>query len=260
MHSANQTDVMRLSEQVVLVTGSSRGLGAAIARAFAREGARVVVNCLHNETAAKALAQEIGGLAIVADVTSAPQVQALFQQVADELGRPITTVVNSALAKFQFDGDARPTLDRISWAAFDAQLQGAVRAALNTTQAALPGFASLGSGRIINIGSNLVSHPVVPYQDYTTAKGALLAFTRTSAQELGPQAVTCNMVSGGLLRTTDASSSTPESVFRQVEAVTPLRKVTTPEDVAGAVLFFASPWAAGITGQNLNVDGGLVMT
>lgn len=253
---------MKLADQVVLVTGASRGLGAAIARAFAAEGARVVVNYRQHRELAEALAAEIqgGAIAIEADVTDPSQVEAMFQKAEEHFGQPVHTVVNNALPAFSFNGDARPKLGDITWAAFDQQLQGTVRGALHTTQAALPGFAKLGGGRIVNIGSNLVAHPVVPYQDYTAAKGALLAFTRTCAAELGPQNVTCNTVSGGLLRTTEASRGTPAAVFEQVAQAAPLRRVATPGQVAGAVLFFASPWAEAATGQNLNVDCGLVMT
>jgi 3-oxoacyl-[acyl-carrier protein] reductase len=141
----------------------------------------------------------------------------------------------------------------------DAQLQGFLRGALHTTQAALPGFEENKFGRIINIGTNLLSNPVVPYHDYTAAKGSLLAFTRTSAAELGPENITVNMVSGGLLKTTRASSATPDAVFDTIQSITPLRRVTTPEEVADVVLFFASPWSRGVTGQDINVDGGLVM-
>ncbi|MEM6849894.1 MAG: SDR family oxidoreductase, partial [Pseudomonadota bacterium] len=105
---------------------------------------------------------------------------------------------------------------------------------------------------------NLVQNPVVPYHDYTSAKAALLAMTRTAAAELGPKGITVNMVSGGLLRTTDASAATPDAVFDLIASSTPLRTVTTPEEAADAVLFFASPWARAVTGQNLIVDGGLV--
>lgn len=114
-------------------------------------------------------------------------------------------------------------------------------------------------GRIINIGTNLVQHPVVPYHDYTTAKAALLGFTRNMANELGADGITVNMVSGGLLKITDASKATTDEVFEAIKNSTPLRKVTAPEEVADAVLFFASPWARAVTGQNLLVDGGLVM-
>jgi 3-oxoacyl-[acyl-carrier protein] reductase len=138
------------------------------------------------------------------------------------------------------------------------QAEGALRGSLNTTQAALPGMRAARFGRIVNIGTNLVQNPVVPYHDYTAAKAALLAFTRTLSQDLGPDGITVNMVSGGLLRTTDASSATPEAVFDLIAANTPLRSVTEPAELADAVLFFASPWARAITGQNLVVDGGLV--
>jgi len=185
--------------------------------------------------------------------------QHLFNYAEGYYERPITTVVNCALpGRFSFNGNGRNHLDEITWKEFDVQFRGAVQGALNTMQAALPGFRKIQFGRIINIGSNLVHHPVVPYQDYTAAKGALMAFTRTAACELGPEGITVNIVSGGLLRTTDASKATPEAVFDQIAKTTPLRRVTTPEDVAGAVLFFASDWAKGITGQELIVDGGLV--
>lgn len=109
-----------------------------------------------------------------------------------------------------------------------------------------------------NIGTNLVQNPVVPYHDYTTAKAGLLAFTRTAAQDLGPYGIHVNMLSGGLLQQTDASQSTPNAVFDLIAASTPLRRVTTPEEFAAAVMMFLSPYARAVTGQNLMVDGGLV--
>ncbi|KAK9773103.1 putative 3-ketoacyl-reductase [Seiridium cardinale] len=251
----------KLTNQVVLITGSSRGLGLATARAFHAEGARVVLNCRSGSLAkTQSIAEELGGLAIEADVTDKEQVAALFQQAESYLGQPISVVVNNALADIKFNGDARKKLDSIEWEDFDKQIRVAVQGALNTTKAAIAGFEKLGHGRIINIGSNLVQNPVVPYQDYCTAKGALLAFTHSMAAELGPRNITVNMVAGGLLQGTDASSSTPQAVFDQIAAVTPLRKVTTTQDLAGAVLFFASPWASAVTGQQIIVDGGLVMS
>lgn len=251
---------MKLSEQVVLITGSSRGLGAALARAFSDEGAHVVINYLKSERTASTLAKELNAIALQADVTDEAQVRSLFKAAEKHYGKPVTTIVNNALVNFEFNGDARLKLEQIQWQDFDAQLQGSLRGAFNTTKAALAGFKQFNFGRIINIGTNLFQNPVVPYHDYTASKGALLAFTRTCAAELGPKGVTCNMVSGGLLRTTDASSSTPEAVFDHIKSITPLRKVTAPEDLVGVVLFFASPWADATTGQNVCVDGGLVMS
>ena len=209
-----------LSTQVVLVTGGARGLGRALTEAFLREGARVVIDHLTSEAAAREIADAHPGRAIAvrADVRERDQVEALFARAEAEFGDPVDTVVNNALA----------------------------------------GFDRAGSGRVVNIGTNLLQHPVVPYHDYTAAKAALLALTRTFAADLGPRGITVNMVSGGLLRTTDASSATPEAVFDAIAASTPLRSVTTPAELADAVLLLASPWARAITGQNLVVDGGLV--
>ena len=137
-------------------------------------------------------------------------------------------------------------------------METGLKGLLNLIQAVRPGMAKLGFGRVVTIGTNLFQNPVVPYHDYTAAKASLLSLTRTAAAELGRDGITVNMVSGGLLRTTDASAATPEAVFDLIAQNTPLRQVTTPAEAADAVVFFASPWARAITGQNLVVDGGLV--
>ena len=257
---SSQRPSLNLDQQLVIVTGASRGLGAAIAQAFLREGAKVVVNYLNSAERAQALAATAPGraLALRADVRDPAAVAALVAEATAHFGQPVSTVVNNALPAFQFNGDARPHADTLDWAQMNAQIEGSVRAALNTTQAALPGMRAAGGGRIINVGTNLVQNPVVPYHDYTAAKAALLAFTRTLSHELGADGITVNMVSGGLLRTTDASAATPDAVFDMIAAGTPLREVTTPAQFADAVLFFASPWSRAVTGQNLIVDGGLV--
>ncbi|KQV65309.1 3-oxoacyl-ACP reductase [Rhizobium sp. Root1220] len=248
-----------ISEQTVIVTGAARGLGAAIATAFAREGAKVAINYRNSRAEAKSLAESLGdrARAFQADVRDPDAVQRMVAEIEDTLGAP-TTVVHNALTDFSFNGDARPKLDQLTWENMTSQLDTAVKGALNLIQATRPAMASAGFGRIVTIGTNLFQNPVVPYHDYTAAKGALLSLTRTAAAELGPLGITVNMVSGGLLRTTAASSATPEAVFDLIAASTPLRQVTTPEEAADAVLFFASPWARAVTGQNLIVDGGLV--
>ncbi|SIR87006.1 3-oxoacyl-ACP reductase [Williamsia sterculiae] len=249
-----------IDEHIVLVTGGGRGLGAHIVRAVADHGARVVINYRSSAAAADRLAADLGAnaLALRADVTDARAVRAMVDTAAEHFGSPITTVVNNALPDYSFNGDHRSHLDDLTWEEIDAQLRGVVGGALNTTQAATPGMRAAGGGRIINIGTNLVHNPVVPYHDYTAAKSALLGLTRTMSHDLGPDGITVNMVSGGLLRTTDASSATPDEVFDAIAAATPLRAVTTPAEFADAVLFFLSPWSRAVTGQNLVVDGGLV--
>jgi 3-oxoacyl-[acyl-carrier protein] reductase len=254
------TGPLPLLGELALVTGSSRGLGCAIAQHLHAQGADVIINYKNASSHQMALdtAANVSGYTVCADVTDLEAVKKLFDDAESHHGKPITIVVNSALASFSFNGDARQRLDELSWEAFDSQMKGALQGALNTTKAAMMPGRSVR--RIINIGSNLVQNPVVPYHDYIASKGALLAFTRSCAAELGPRGITVNMVSGGLLRVTDASRATPDEVFDQVQAVTPTRRVTSPEDVAAAVAFFASPVALQVTGQDLRVDGGLVMS
>ncbi|WP_210364016.1 3-oxoacyl-ACP reductase [Bacillus sp. REN3] len=252
---------MQIKDQVVLVTGGSRGLGAATAKAFAREGASVVINYFQSEGKAKELEGQLGerAIAIQADVTDAEQVQSMFRRAKEHFGTPVHTIVNNALVDFKFDPIANKDAFAASWEDYLAQFEGAVRGSLNTIQAGLPDMKDMKFGRVINIGTNLFQNPVVPYHDYTTSKAALLGFTRNMASDLGKYGITVNMVSGGLLRTTDASKATSEDVFKLIESSTPLRKVTQPEEAADTVVFFASPWARAVTGQNLVVDGGLVM-
>jgi Dehydrogenases with different specificities (related to short-chain alcohol dehydrogenases) len=193
---------MQISDQIVLVTGGARGLGLAISQTLIAEGARVVVNYLSSQTAAEQLAtafpQQV--FAYQADVTDKAQVEQLFAAAEAHFGTAITSVVNNALIHFQFNGDARPKMEELTAQHLQQQFDGAVVAALNTTQAALPKMKAQGFGRIVNIGTNLVQNPVVPYHDYTAAKAALLAFTRTAAHELGEFGINVNMLSGGLLQ------------------------------------------------------------
>lgn len=251
---------LALKEQLVLVTGGARGLGEHIVRAFLREGACVLINYLTSEKPAHAMADAASGYAlpVQADVSNPEAVRAMVDAAQRHFGMPVTTVVNNALPTFQFNGDQRAHADTLTWTAIHQQMQGIVQGALNTTQATLAGMREARFGRVINIGTNLFQNPVVPYHDYTAAKAALLSLTRTLSHDLGPDGITVNMVSGGLLRTTDASSATPQAVFDLIAASTPLRQVTTPAEFADAVLFFASPWSRSVTGQNLVVDGGLV--
>jgi 3-oxoacyl-[acyl-carrier protein] reductase len=248
-----------LDNQTVLITGAGRGLGAAIARAFSREGARVAINYRNITAKAEALADELGpnAMAVAADVTDAPAVARMVADVAERLGPP-TTLVHNALADFSFNGDDREKLDTLRWPAIARQAEVAVGGALHAIQAMRPHFVKAGGGGVVTIGTNLFQNPVVPYHDYTAAKAALMAFTRTASRDLGPLGVRVNMVAGGLLRTTDASAATPEPVFDTIAGLTPLGRVTTPEDLADTVLFFASPWSRAVTGQTLVVDGGLV--
>jgi len=254
---------MKFQGKVVLVTGASRGIGAAIATAFAREGATVAINHLSNDAAAAevvAACRAAGGdaWAAKADVASAPAVQAMVDAVVRELG-PIDIVVNNAFRPYAFDPQRRTLFDDLHWSDYQAQFDGAVGGAFNVCRAVLPLFKQRAQGAIVNIASNLVEHPVVPYHDYTTAKASLVAFSRNLATELGPLGIRVNCVAPGLVYPTQASESTKESFRESLMAATPLRRIARPEDIAGPVLFLASDWSGFMTGQVLFVDGGLVM-
>jgi 3-oxoacyl-[acyl-carrier protein] reductase len=250
-------------DRAILVTGASRGIGAAIAKAFAAEGGIVIVNYRTNEAAAEAVAAEcraLGGeaLAIAADVTSPEAVAEMATRIAEEVGR-LDVVVNNAFAPYRFDPDNRSRFWETPWEAYEQQFEGAVKAAYTVSRAMLPLLQRRSGAAIVNLASDLVTRPSIPYHDYTTAKAALVGFSRNLAAELGPLGIRVNCVAPGLVYPTQASADTPEEVREMLIAQTPLRRIATPEDVAGPVLFLASEWSRFVTGQILHVDGGLVM-
>lgn len=254
---------MNFEGKVILVTGSSRGIGAAIARAFAAEGGSVVVNYLSNESAASTVVDSckaLGGdaVAIRADVGAEQEAAQLVENSLDVFGR-IDVLVNNAFRPYAFDPETRKRFEELAWDDYQQQFDGAVHPAYLLCQALLPVFRQHAQGSVINMVSDLVERPVIAYHDYTTAKSALVGFTRNLAADLGPFGVRVNCVAPGLVWPTDASRATKESVKDEIIAQTPLRKVARPEDVTGPVLFLASPWSEFMTGQTLYVDGGLVM-
>ncbi len=248
-----------LSERVALVTGGSRGIGAAIARGLAAAGCRVVINFIKNETAANEVqrAIESGGgqaIAIQADVTDADAVKRMVDGAASHFGKPVDVLINNASGAIQ----ARPFAET-SWAEMQMHFDTQVRGAFNCVQAALPAMLAAQSGRIINIGSIYAwNTPPANLAGYVTAKAALQAFTRALAVELGPKGIRVNLVSPGMTET-DLIADVPERL-RKVQAMqTPLRRLATPEDVARTVAFLCSDAADFITGADIPVCGGVTM-
>ncbi|RGE45219.1 SDR family oxidoreductase [Comamonas testosteroni] len=257
------SSAMNLQGKVVLVTGASRGIGAAIATAFAREGATVVINYLSNDAAAAqtvAACEAAGGdaWAVKADVGDAQAVQQMVDGIVLETGG-IDVVVNNAFKPYAFDPERRSRFEDLGWGDYQSQFDSAVGAAFNVCRAVLPLMRRRARGSIVNIVSNLVEHPVVAYHDYSTAKSALVGFSRNLASELGPQGIRVNCVAPGLVYPTQGTQTSKESFRESLMAATPLRRLARPEDVAGPVLFLASELSSFMTGQVLLVDGGLVM-
>jgi len=245
--------------ELVLISGSGRGLGASIAKSFVNSGYMVAINYYKSKEKAEKLAQELGenASAFCADVSDMDQVKKMIEEIETKFNQSPSILVNNAMTQYVFNGDERKFADEISWDEISQHLDVTLKGSLNLIQALVPSMKENSHGRIINIGTNLVQNPVVPYHDYTIAKAALLGLTRTFAKDLGSIGITVNMISGGLLKVTDASAATPDVVFDAIAEMTPLQKVTTTEDFADAVLFFASNQSRSITGQNLTVDGGL---
>ncbi|HBV87524.1 MAG TPA: 3-oxoacyl-ACP reductase [Desulfosporosinus sp.] len=255
---------MVFKDKVVLVTGASRGIGAAIAQSFAQEGAFVIVNYLQNNEAAELVVnacRERGGdaWAIQADVTSESVVLTMVNDILTEVGK-IEVLVNNAFKPYVFNPDKRKLAWELSWDDYQVQIDGALRSTHNVCQAVLPGMKMRNRGSIINMVTDLVARPIVPYHDYNTAKSALVGYSRNLAAELGQFGVRINCVAPGLVYPTDASRDTKEEVKEMLIAQTPLRRIASPDDITGPVLFLASDWSRFMTGQTLYVDGGLVMS
>src|SRR5699024_4942386 len=225
------------------------------------QGFQVVINYYKSRDSAQKLVSEIGedrALAVQADVTNRKEVDQMIERATEHFGQ-IDVVVNNALVGFKFDPTEQKSFIELTWEDYQKQLDGSLKAAFNVSQSVIPQFIARQNGSIISVGTNLFQNPVVPYHEYTTAKAGLIGFTRNIAAELGSQGIKANVVSGGLLKTTDASAVTTPEVFELIAESTPLKKVTEPQDVANMVAYLASENASGLTGQNITVDGGLTM-
>src|SRR5579871_5329200 len=241
----------RLTGKVAVVTGGSRGIGAAIALRLAHEGAIVIVNYSRNAEAAAQVVEQIeasGGEAeaIQADVADLTQNQRLFAETLEGYGRLDILVNNAGVAEF------RP-LDQADEAHFTRQFEVNVRGALFATQEAARRMGDSG-GRIINISSGAGEAAPPGTSVYSATKAALNALTKSHAAELGPRGITVNAVAPGLTQTDMLDAVIPADVRQTLIRNTPLGRLGTPEDIADVVAFLASEDARWITGQILGVN------
>lgn len=241
-----------LTGKKALVTGAGRGVGTAIARQLAAEGAQVALAYRSSRVHAEALAAELGGVALQADLTDTQQAERLVEEAVAQLGG-LDILVNNA-AGF---GPLK-SLAEYTWEEIDAEWEAVVKPVFSVTRAALPILTAQGSGKIVNLSATLLQRPAPGQGAHSMAKAAVLAFTRSLAREVGPQGICVNAVSPGMTLT-EFSQSLPEAEKAAVAQRTPLRRLATPEDVARAVVFFCSPLSDFITGSNLAPDGGLAV-
>jgi len=254
---------MTFADKVVLVTGASRGIGAEIARAFSREGAAVAVNFVKNVDAANSVVDQCKkegneAAAFQADVTDIDSGITLVDEVIQHYGK-IDILVNNAFRPYKFEPEKRKMFWELDWGHYQSQIEGTLLSTHTLCKAVVPSMTRAANGAIVNVATNLVERPIIPYHDYTTAKAALVGFSKNLAAELGPLGIRVNCVAPGLVFPTDATRSTPEEVKDAIIENTPLGRLAKPKDVAGPVMFLASDWSGFMTGQTLYVDGGLVM-
>ncbi|MBO4852890.1 MAG: 3-oxoacyl-[acyl-carrier-protein] reductase [Schwartzia sp.] len=247
---------MLLDGKCALVTGASRGIGRAVALKLASEGAKVALNFAGNEAAAEAVKQEIeaaGGEAILvkADVADEAAVQAMVQKTADAFGRIDILVNNAGITR---DG----LLARMKEEDWDAVLSTNLKGVFLATKAVAKVMMKQRAGRIVNMASVVGITGNAGQANYAAAKAGVIGFTKTIAKELASRGVTANAVAPGFIAT-DMTAVLSDKAKEAALAGIPLGRMGTPEDIAAAVLFLVSDQASYITGQVLNVDGGMVM-
>jgi len=247
---------MVLKDRVAIITGASRGIGRAVALKLARDGAKVVVNYAGNVEKAQEVVdtiKEFGGeaIAVQADVSSPQEVEAMVEKVMEHFGQ-VDILVNNA-------GITRDTLlMRMKEEDWDAVMNTNLKGVYNCSKAVIRVMMKQRWGRIINITSVVGLMGNAGQANYAAAKAGIIGFTKSVAKELGSRGITVNAVAPGFIET-DMTAVLNDELKAALKEQIPLQRLGAPEDIAHLVAFLASDHAGYITGQTINVDGGMVM-
>jgi len=252
---AMNTNSGKLAGKVAIVTGASKGIGAAIAKQLAAEGAAVIVNYSSSKADGEKVVKEItahGGraTAVQANLSKPEEIEGLFDKSKKAFGRLDVLVNNAGIYEFS-------PLESVTEEHFHKHFNLNVLGLLLASQAAAKQFDGAG-GSIINI-SSIVSTLAVPESAvYSGTKGAVDAITRSLASELGPRGIRVNAIRPGMVETegTHSAGIAESDMRKQVEAQTPIRRIGQPQDIAGTAVFLASDTSAWITGETFVISGG----
>ena len=242
--------------KVALVTGSSRGIGRAIARRLASQGYDICINYIERKDRAEELAGELRALGVramccQADVADKAAVNAMVEQVKRAYGSVTCLVSNAGVA-------GQSLFQDVSEEMWDRYFAVNVKGAYNVCQAVLPDMISAKSGSIVTVSSMWGLRGASCEVTYSATKAALIGLTRSLAMELAPSGIRVNCVAPGVIDT-EMLAALPPEVMDGLAEQTPLGRLGTPEDIAAAVCFLASPEAGFITGQVLTADGGFIL-
>ena len=248
----------RLDGKVAVVTGASRGIGATLAQAFAREGAKVVVTDITDVGACIDAIKAVGGQAIghKVDVTNNGDIAAMVKAVESAFG-PIELLLNNAglFAKIELKPFWEITEDE-----WDMVMRVNIRGGFQVVKGVLPSMRKAGRGKIVNISSGTVFHGGQGHMHYVTSKGGVIAMTRSMARELSGTNITANCVTPGYTESDGVRENASLHVARAPTlAGRTIKRDMVPDDLVGAIVFLMAPDSDFMTGQTLNVDGGRFM-